>query len=101
MTHSDTTAHLQSDLAAVMRDAEALLRASADQGGDKVDEARARIRDSLEAARKRLLELERGALRQGEDALIATEQYVRSNPWQSVGVAAGIGLLVGVLLARR
>jgi ElaB/YqjD/DUF883 family membrane-anchored ribosome-binding protein len=101
MTHSDTTARLQADLAAVMRDAEALLRASADQGGDKVDEARARIRESLEAARKRLLELERGAFRQGEDALIATEQYVRSNPWQSVGVAAGIGLLVGVLLARR
>jgi ElaB/YqjD/DUF883 family membrane-anchored ribosome-binding protein len=101
MTHSDTTARLQSDLAAFMHDAEALLRASADQGGDKVDEARARIRESLEAARKRLLELERGALRQGEDALIATEQYVRSNPWHSVGVAAGIGLLVGVLLARR
>jgi ElaB/YqjD/DUF883 family membrane-anchored ribosome-binding protein len=101
MTDHATTATLKADLAAVMRDAEALIKASADQGGAKVDEARSKIRESLETARSRLLEVERAARRQGEDAMIATEDYVKRNPWQAVGIAAGVGLVVGVLLARR
>jgi ElaB/YqjD/DUF883 family membrane-anchored ribosome-binding protein len=101
MTEHMSTATLKADLAAVMRDAEALIKASADQGGEKVGEARARIRESLEAARTRLHDVEQAALRQGEDAMLATEQYVRRNPWQSVGIAAGVGLLLGVLLSRR
>jgi ElaB/YqjD/DUF883 family membrane-anchored ribosome-binding protein len=101
MTEHVTSATLKADLAAVMRDAELLMKASADQGGEKVTEARAKIRDSLETARSRLLQAERVALRHGEDAVIATEEYVRRNPWQSVGIAAGVGLVLGVLLARR
>jgi len=101
MTEHVTTARLKADLAAVMRDAEALIKASADQGGEKVGEARAKIRESLEAARARLLEAEQMARRHGEEAVVATEEYVRRNPWQAVGVAAGIGLVMGVLLARR
>jgi ElaB/YqjD/DUF883 family membrane-anchored ribosome-binding protein len=101
MTEHVTSATLKADLAAVMRDAELLMKASADQGGEKVTEARAKIRDSLDAAKSRLLEAERAARRHGEDAVIATEEYVRRNPWQSVGVAAGVGLVLGVLLARR
>ncbi len=101
MTEHVTSATLKADLAAVMRDAELLMKASADQGGEKVTEARAKIRDSLEAAKSRLLEAERAARRHGEDAVIATEEYVRRNPWQSVGIAAGVGLVLGVLLARR
>jgi ElaB/YqjD/DUF883 family membrane-anchored ribosome-binding protein len=101
MTEHVTAATLKADLATVMRDAEALMKASADQGGEKMNEARAKIRDSLEAAKSRLLAAERYALRHGEDAVIATEEYVRRNPWQSVGIAAGVGLVIGVLLARR
>jgi ElaB/YqjD/DUF883 family membrane-anchored ribosome-binding protein len=101
MSEHVTTATLKSDLATVMRDAEALMKASADQGGEKMSEARAKIRDSLETARSRLMSAERAALRHGEDAVIATEEYVRRNPWQSVGIAAGVGLVIGVLLARR
>ncbi len=101
MTGHVTTAALRTDLANVMRDAEALMKASAGQGGEKVDEARTRILESLESAKRRLLEVERSAVRQGEEAVVATEEYVKRNPWQSVGVAAGVGLIVGVLLARR
>lgn len=101
MTVHTTTAALKTDLANVMRDAEALMKASAGQGGDKVDEARTRILESLEGARRRLLEIERSAVRHGEEAVVATEEYVKRNPWQSVGIAAGVGLIVGVLLTRR
>ena len=101
MTEHVTTATLRADLAAVMRDAEALIKASADQGGEKVNAARAKILESLETAKVRLHDAERAARRHGEDAMIATEDYVKRNPWQSVGIAAGIGLVLGVLLARR
>jgi ElaB/YqjD/DUF883 family membrane-anchored ribosome-binding protein len=101
MTDHVTTATLKADLAAVMRDAEALMKASADQGGEKMNEARAKIRESLESARTRLHDIERAARRQGEDAVIATEDYVKRNPWQAMGIAAGVGLVMGVLLARR
>lgn len=101
MTDHVTTATLKADLATVMRDAEALIKASADQGGEKMNEARGKIRESLETARTRLQAAERAALRHGEDAMIATEDYVKRNPWQAVGFAAGVGLVLGVLLARR
>jgi ElaB/YqjD/DUF883 family membrane-anchored ribosome-binding protein len=101
MTEHVTTQALRADLANVMRDAEALMKASAGHGGEKVDEARTRILESLESAKRRLLEVERSAVRHGEEAVAATENYVKSNPWQSVGIAAGVGLILGVLLARR
>jgi ElaB/YqjD/DUF883 family membrane-anchored ribosome-binding protein len=96
-----TTARLKADMAAVVRDAEALIKASADQGGEKMTEARARIRESLEAAKARMLDAERATMQYGEDTLHATEDYARRNPWQAMGVAAGVGLVIGVLLARR
>ena len=101
MAEHMTTEALRKDLANVMRDAEALMKASAGHGGEKVDEARTRILESLESAKRRLLEVERSAVRQGEEAVAATEKYMKTNPWQSVGIAAGVGLILGVLLARR
>ena len=101
MAEHMTTEALRKDLANVMRDAEALMKASAGHGGEKVDEARTRILESLESAKRRLLEVEHSAVRHGEEAVAATEKYMKTNPWQSVGIAAGVGLILGVLLARR
>jgi len=78
------------DLQAIMADAEELLRATADQAGPRVQEARARAEETLKNARERL-----------EGAGHELDAKVRENPWVAVGVAAGIGLLVGVLLARK
>jgi ElaB/YqjD/DUF883 family membrane-anchored ribosome-binding protein len=41
------------------------------------------------------------ALRRAREVADATDEYVRENPWQSVGIAAGVGLLLGLLLSRR
>jgi ElaB/YqjD/DUF883 family membrane-anchored ribosome-binding protein len=96
-----TTAKLREDLATVMRDAEALIRATAEQGGSAMNEARAKIRESLEGAKQRLKEAEKRFELEGAEALRATDDYVRRNPWQAVGVAAGIGLVIGLLLSHR
>ena len=101
MNDTVTTAKLKEDLAAVMRDAEALISASAGQGGEKLTEARAKIPSSLDAAKARDMEAERAAVQRGEDALHATEDYAKQKPWQAMGMAAAVGLVIGVLLARR
>lgn len=101
MTEQVTAQTLRDDLAAVLRDAEALIKASAEHGGEKTAEARARISESVEAAKRRLHEAEQSAIRHGQEAVHATEDYARRNPWQAMGIAAGVGLVLGVLLARR
>jgi len=96
-----TTDQLLADLKTVMNDAEALLRATSTQTGEKIQEVRARAEESLRQAKARLSSLEDEALRRAREVADATDEYVRENPWQSVGIAAGVGLLVGLLLARR
>jgi len=96
-----TTDQLLADLKTVMNDAEALLRATSTQTGEKIQEVRARAEESLRQAKARLGSLEDEALRRAREVADATDEYVRDNPWQSVGIAAGVGLLVGLLLARR
>jgi ElaB/YqjD/DUF883 family membrane-anchored ribosome-binding protein len=96
-----TTDQLLADLKTVMNDAEALLRATSTQTGDKIQEVRARAEESLRQAKQRLSSIEDEALRRAREVADAADDYVRDNPWQSVGIAAGVGLLVGLLLARR
>lgn len=92
---------LVEDLKVVMHDAEALLRATSSQTGEKIQEVRAQAEESLRRAKVRLGEMEEEAVKRAREVAQATEDYVRENPWQSVGIAAGIGLLVGLLLSRR
>jgi ElaB/YqjD/DUF883 family membrane-anchored ribosome-binding protein len=96
-----TTDKLLKDLQTVVADAEALLKATAGQAGERIQEARARAEASLHAARERLRSVEDDALRQAREMVDEGEAYVRQNPLTAVGIAAGIGLLVGLLLGRR
>jgi ElaB/YqjD/DUF883 family membrane-anchored ribosome-binding protein len=92
---------LVDDLTAVIRDAENLLRATAAQTGDKVQEIRARAEESVRQAKERLAGIEDEALKHARVLAGEADQYVRGNPWQAVGIAAGIGLVLGVLMMRR
>ena len=101
MTENVTTDDLRDDLAAVLRDAEALIRATTEPANERLNEARARIRESVEAAKRRLGEAQSRAAEEGAEALRAADDYVRRNPWPAIGIAAGVGLIAGLLLARR
>ena len=81
---------LMEELRAVIDDAEELLRATAGEAGPKVQEARARAEESLRHAKERML----GA---GQEL----DARVRANPWAAVGIAAGVGLILGILLSRK
>ena len=92
---------LVADLKAVVADAEELLRATASQAGEKVSAARERIQASLAAAKVKLSDAERALLEKTKEAAKATDEYVHDHPWKAVGIAAGAGLLLGLLISRR
>lgn len=91
---------LIADFKLVVADAEALLRATANQGGEKLDEARAKARESLRAVKLRLAEFEDAMLVKTREAARAADAYVHDHPWAAVSVAGGFGMLLGLLLRR-
>ncbi len=104
MTTPDTAVSkekLAQDLKIVIADAEDLLRATASQAGEKVTVAREKIQDSLRHAKVKLAEVEDVLVDKGKQAARATDEYVHDHPWKAVGIAAGIGLIVGMLISRR
>jgi ElaB/YqjD/DUF883 family membrane-anchored ribosome-binding protein len=85
----------------VIRDAESLLRATAEQTGDRVQEIRARAEETVRNAKARLAGVEEQALKRAREFAGDADEYVRGNPWQAVAIAAGAGLLIGLLMSRR
>jgi ElaB/YqjD/DUF883 family membrane-anchored ribosome-binding protein len=92
---------LVSDMKIVIADAEEILRATANQAGEKVVELRERIQERLRDAKIRLQDAEAAIVDKTRAAARATDDFVHENPWQAVGVAAAIGLALGVLIGRR
>jgi ElaB/YqjD/DUF883 family membrane-anchored ribosome-binding protein len=89
------------DLKSLISDAEELLKLTADQQGGKLDDLRARINGRVALAKDRLADAEAAIVDTGKKAVRATDDYVHENPWQSVGVAAGVAFLLGLLVSRR
>jgi ElaB/YqjD/DUF883 family membrane-anchored ribosome-binding protein len=96
-----TTEDLLEDLKAVMRDGEALLRATEGQVGEKIAEARARAEESLGNARERLQEAGADLRTRARSVASSADGYVKENPWTAVAVAVGIGFVLGSLNRRR
>lgn len=90
-----------SDLKVLIGDTEELLKATAGQAGEKMAVARERVQASLAVYKERLVEAERALMERTKEAARATDEYVHDHPWQAVGVAAGIGFLLGLLVSRR
>lgn len=92
---------LMADFQALVSDTEKLLEHTATLAGDQADELRGQIHETLIKARETLQLTEESLRERGKAAVLATEDYVQSNPWQSVGIAAGVGFILGLLATRR
>lgn len=92
---------LVADFKVVIADAEELLRATAGQAGDKIGDLRAKAQDHLASAKIKLADAEAAVVDKAKQAGRVADDYVHDNPWGAVGVAAGIGFLVGLLIGRR
>jgi len=96
-----TKEQLIADFRTVVADAEALLKATANQGGEEVAAVRAKAEESLRVVKAWIADEQVELLDKTKEAAKATDAYVHENPWKAVGVAAGIGLVIGLLSGRR
>jgi ElaB/YqjD/DUF883 family membrane-anchored ribosome-binding protein len=92
---------LIADFRTVVADAEALLKATVNQGGDELAAVRSKAEESIKAMKAKMADEQAAVLALSKDAAKAADEYVHLYPWTAVGVAAGIGLLVGLLSSRR
>lgn len=92
---------LVQDLRILVTDAEELVKATAAETGEHIRDARLRLQDRLHAARTRLADAERALVEKSKAAAQATDRFAHENPWKVAGIAAGVGLLLGLLIGRR
>lgn len=89
------------DLRTVVSDAEALLKLTAGEVGERSVGLRERLQERLSLARHRLLSLQATAMDGAKSAAYAADDHVHDHPWQSIALGTGIGMLVGLLIGRR
>jgi ElaB/YqjD/DUF883 family membrane-anchored ribosome-binding protein len=92
----ESTERLLQDLRAVVHDGEELLKAGANELSERGTAARDRLMAALEVAKETRRKLEERAVASAK----ATDRIIRQHPYESIGVAFGVGLLVGVLINR-
>lgn len=87
---------LADNLKSVTQDAENFVRETTSGLSEKARDARARLAASLASAKAGLSKLNEKAI----EGAKATDRVIRANPYQSIGVAFGVGILLGVLVTR-
>ena len=96
-----STAKLMKDMRAVVIDAEDLLKATASQTGERIDKVRAKAEDSIRNARERLHVAGDNVVSSAREAADDVNEQVKLHPWMTAGIAAGIGVLLGIVIGRR
>jgi ElaB/YqjD/DUF883 family membrane-anchored ribosome-binding protein len=92
---------LNADLQQVIHDAEEVLKVMAGQTGQEAEKLRSRMDSRLQQARQDVKRLQQQATEQVRHACHSTDEFVHDHPWAAAGAAAGLGLLLGMLAARR
>ena len=93
----ESTERLLQDLKAVVNDGEELLRAGASELSERGMAAREKLTAALEVAKDTRRKLEERSLAGAR----AADEFLREYPYQSIGVAFGLGLLIGLIANRK
>ena len=96
-----TTSTLLDESNDILKQTEQLLADAADATGAEAKALQARIIASLHEAKKHLTDAEQAVVTKARTAAKATDSYVHENPWKAVGLGAALGVVVGLLIARR
>jgi ElaB/YqjD/DUF883 family membrane-anchored ribosome-binding protein len=91
---------LAADIRTLVNDAEAIVKATAMESGDIVSELRRRMQRTVDEVKPHIATLETAVSRQVTSAVTCTDTYVRDNPWTAMGISAGVGLVIGLLISR-
>ena len=89
------------ELKALVRDAQALFDEATTAGGAKAEELHAQGIKMLDHAISVAHDLQETAIRKGRKIVHDTDEYVHENPWRAIGIGGAVGLLIGMLIARR
>lgn len=100
-TKSSTRDKLLDDLRTVISDAEQWVRQSGQLTGDELLAARDKMERTLRNAKDDLIRLSEPVVEKTKEAAKATDDFVHENPWKAVGIGAAVGLVVGLLIARK
>ena len=100
-TFKSSQSRLVQDVQTVLADAQELMRLAAGEANQGVKDARERLERSSQAARDQLAQIQSNALKSAREASESADSYVREHPWEAIGIGAGLGLLLGILIARN
>ena len=102
-THEEAqiSSHLISDFKALMADAEELIMATASHEDGPLSAIRSKALDTLNNAKESLSSVEGTVTEKAKVVAERADEFVHRNPWEAVGVAAGLGLLIGLFMRRR
>ncbi|MES2757018.1 MAG: DUF883 family protein [Pseudomonadota bacterium] len=89
------------DVKTLVKDAQTLLTAAAALTGEKADELRGRGMQLLDVAMGKASQVQGQAMVKGKELAHTADVYVKDNPWRTIAAAAGVGLLLGVILGRK
>jgi ElaB/YqjD/DUF883 family membrane-anchored ribosome-binding protein len=92
---------LTEELRSVVQDTQEILQHKVHDASDGYKSARERLEKSLKKAASELKSVEQAVEDGAKKAVRATDQYVHQHPWESIGVSAGIGILLGMLISRK
>jgi hypothetical protein len=93
--------NLIGDFKALMADAEELIKATAGHEDGSLGVIRSKALDTLNNAKESLSSVEGTMTDKAKVVAERTDEFVHRNPWEAIGVAAGLGLLIGLLIGRR
>jgi len=92
---------VMSDMLALARDAENLLKATASDVSEKAREARTRLMEAVENAKTTCSNMQAQGIESAREAAKKADETIRAHPYESLGVAFGIGVLLGALIRRK
>jgi ElaB/YqjD/DUF883 family membrane-anchored ribosome-binding protein len=92
---------IRADLQTLTKDAEELLKVTASDMSEKAKEARGRMAATLERAKATCMHLQEQTVATAKAAAKKADVVIRDHPYESIGIAFGIGLLIGVLVTRK
>ncbi|APV49462.1 hypothetical protein BWI17_07060 [Betaproteobacteria bacterium GR16-43] len=98
---SSAKAQLLEDFGKVVADTEALLRSLANVSGDKAEAMREAVEANLDSAKARLRELQGTVADKASGAAREADAYVHENPWTAIGIAAAVGVILGMVIGSR
>ncbi len=92
---------LINDFHSVITDTEELMRSVSSESGGKAQALRAKIEQNLDLAKGYLQDFENSVVDKSRNAARVTDDYVHENAWRTVGLAIGLGIVIGLLIRNR